>query len=57
MTANEEIKQLVLNHLLDKYPAGTTLGESHWNVAYKLTRANAILNTIQWKLEHLTAVR
>lgn len=53
-TANEEIKRLVLTHLLDTYPAGTPLSDKQWAVAYKLIRANMIYETLEWKLDHLT---
>lgn len=51
-TAENEIKRLVLIHLLNKYPPGFPLEDKHFEVAYKLLRTKALLDTLEFKYEH-----
>lgn len=54
MTHQQEVKMVVLNHLIEKYPNVKLLTDMHYNVAYKIVRANALLDTLTWKLNNLT---
>ena len=53
-TYKQEIVSRVLNSLLDKYPAGTPIGDKEWNVAYKILRVNQQIDTLQWKLDNIS---
>lgn len=57
MTYKDEIKREVLNHMLNKYPAGMELGELHWKSAYMTVRADCTLSTLEWKLNNMTVSR
>ncbi len=57
MTYKDEVKQLVLNQLIDTYPPGTALGEVHWKAAYLNVRADCVIETLNWKLHNFTVQR
>lgn len=52
MTQSDEVKRLVLNRLIDKYPPGTALNEQHWKTAYRIVWSDCVIDTLRWKLDN-----
>lgn len=54
MTYRDEIKRLVIIHMLNKYPEVRHYTEAHWSLSYKVVRANMLIETLNWKLRNVS---
>ena len=57
MTYKEEIQRLVLNNILKVSHPGQEVTERQWKIANDLVKADCMIETLQWKIDHLWATR